>query len=219
MPVINMIDTRPASRQIADHIAAQISAGELEPGDRLPSTAELRRAWKASGETVRAAVDLLRSRGLVIGRHGVGVFVADWHPRTVDLERSESADQVAETIETNPSPEAAAALGIPTDTQVTVTLQHETASDGRIISRTVTTYPEVVDPAEISRTGPFEIAEVWQSRAPSPAEADEMALPAGVPVLALERTVTHQATPRWHELTLYHGPMNRIRHRRMADRI
>ena len=47
-----------------------------------------------------------------------------------------------------------------------------------------------------------------------------MALPAGVPVLALERTVTHQAgTPGWHELTLYHGPMNRIHHRRTADRI
>lgn len=45
MRAINIADPRPASKQLADHIAHQIGAGELLPGDKLPSASELRTSW------------------------------------------------------------------------------------------------------------------------------------------------------------------------------
>jgi DNA-binding GntR family transcriptional regulator len=63
--------------QLTEHIRAQIASGELAPGAKLPSTAELRREHGVSEMVVRNAMIALKTEGLVYGVPGVGVYVAD----------------------------------------------------------------------------------------------------------------------------------------------
>jgi GntR family transcriptional regulator len=65
----------PAYRQIADELRAAIKRGELAPGDRLPSEAELVERYGTAQGTVREAIAVLRAEGLVMSRQGRGVFV------------------------------------------------------------------------------------------------------------------------------------------------
>ncbi|WP_243704827.1 GntR family transcriptional regulator [Micromonospora sp. KC723] len=48
----------------------------LKPGDKLPSTRELADQYETSPVTVRKAVDILIESGELLGRQGLGVFVA-----------------------------------------------------------------------------------------------------------------------------------------------
>lgn len=68
---------RPVYRQIADALRAAIEAGELAPGERLPSEADLMRQFNVAQGTVRNALGLLRGEGLVLAEHGRGVFVRE----------------------------------------------------------------------------------------------------------------------------------------------
>ena len=61
---------------LVDHIRGQIASGELKPGDRLPSTAALKKEHGVSDSVIRYAMHALRTEGLVESLHGVGVFVA-----------------------------------------------------------------------------------------------------------------------------------------------
>ncbi len=74
-----MSEPMPLYRKIAEDLRGQIKAGELAPGDRLKSEAELMEQYgqdgKASRNTVRDAIRLLVSRGLVETRAGQGTFV------------------------------------------------------------------------------------------------------------------------------------------------
>lgn len=73
-----MVDRRsgvPAFRQVAADLREKITSGLLAPGDRLPSERELVDEYGVSRPTVRDAVNLLRSEGLVTSEHGRGVFV------------------------------------------------------------------------------------------------------------------------------------------------
>ncbi|GAA2377466.1 hypothetical protein Cme02nite_20610 [Catellatospora methionotrophica] len=63
-------------RRIADAITEKIKSGELSPGAKLPSTAQLADQYDVSPATVYRAVSLLHDRDLVIGHPGKGVFVA-----------------------------------------------------------------------------------------------------------------------------------------------
>lgn len=62
-------------RQIATALRAKISAGEFAPGDKLPSENQLIETYGVSRETVRKAVQLLESDGVVNVLHGKGAFV------------------------------------------------------------------------------------------------------------------------------------------------
>ncbi|MEU5944571.1 winged helix-turn-helix domain-containing protein [Micromonospora sp. NPDC047465] len=68
---------KPKWAQLADHIRQQIASGELVPGDKLPSTAQLCQEHRVSTIVVRQAIFALRTEGLVEGVQGVGVFVAE----------------------------------------------------------------------------------------------------------------------------------------------
>ena len=65
------------SRRIADAIRALITAGELAPGDQLPSERELARRFGTARNTAREAIRLLTEEALVTAQHGRGVFVRD----------------------------------------------------------------------------------------------------------------------------------------------
>ena len=63
-------------QQIADRLRDQISAGQLGPGERLPSEPDLARDYDASRNTVRLAIALLTNQGLVGDRQGLGTLVS-----------------------------------------------------------------------------------------------------------------------------------------------
>jgi GntR family transcriptional regulator, transcriptional repressor for pyruvate dehydrogenase complex len=64
------------SDRLASLLAAQLEAGALAPGDRLPTEAQLALQHGVSRTVVREAVHQLKSRGLLRSRQGSGVYVA-----------------------------------------------------------------------------------------------------------------------------------------------
>ncbi len=75
-----------ASQDIVEQIKANIFAGKLAPGDRLPSEKELGEQFDLSRITVRDALRVLESKGLItikVGARG-GAFVANPNPTTAN---------------------------------------------------------------------------------------------------------------------------------------
>lgn len=70
----------PRYLQIADDLAAQIRAGELAPGDQVPSESSLMDRYGVSVGTVRKAIAELRAAGLAETHHGSGSFVRSRPP-------------------------------------------------------------------------------------------------------------------------------------------
>lgn len=65
----------PMYRMIAQELMEEIQAGDLRPGDQIPTELELRDKHNASRNTIRDAVKWLVNRGLVETRPGQGTFV------------------------------------------------------------------------------------------------------------------------------------------------
>jgi GntR family transcriptional regulator len=72
---VDRLADAPPYRQIADQLRQAIQRGDLEPGGRVPSEAELIEHYGVARMTVRQAVAELKAEGLVIAEHGRGVFV------------------------------------------------------------------------------------------------------------------------------------------------
>ncbi|MFJ3854786.1 GntR family transcriptional regulator [Streptomyces sp. NPDC090085] len=71
-----MIRPVPSRRHaIADDLRHQISTGHFKAGERLPSEAQLATRYTVSTPTLRSALALLQSEGLVEKVHGSGNFV------------------------------------------------------------------------------------------------------------------------------------------------
>jgi GntR family phosphonate transport system transcriptional regulator len=64
-------------RQIEQMLDAEITAGRLPPGARLPTEAELTARFAVNRHTVRRAMEQLEARGLVRIEQGRGSFVAE----------------------------------------------------------------------------------------------------------------------------------------------
>jgi GntR family transcriptional regulator len=62
-------------QQIADDLRRQIEAGDLGPGQQLPTEIEFRDQYNASRNTIRDAIKRLTSLGLVETRPGAGTYV------------------------------------------------------------------------------------------------------------------------------------------------
>ena len=67
----------PLYIQIAEGLIAQIASGELTPQDRLPSERELSEELGVTRMTLRRALGVLESQGLIIRVHGVGTYIAE----------------------------------------------------------------------------------------------------------------------------------------------
>ncbi|WP_306320564.1 MULTISPECIES: GntR family transcriptional regulator [unclassified Streptomyces] len=71
-----MIVTAPSRRQaIAEDLRAQITTGRFKGGDRLPAEAALATHYEVSTPTLRSALALLQTEGLIEKIHGKGNFV------------------------------------------------------------------------------------------------------------------------------------------------
>lgn len=79
-------------RQLADLLRKRITSGDLAPGASLPSELRLAQEYGLSRTSVRQAISLLRSEGLVIVQPPRGTFVRSMEPsETVTLLKGDSA--------------------------------------------------------------------------------------------------------------------------------
>lgn len=72
----------PAYLRIAADLRAQIVAGDLAPGDQLPTETALMRQYGVSRTVAKNAILVLKGEGRVEGRQGSGVYVRAIHRLT-----------------------------------------------------------------------------------------------------------------------------------------
>jgi len=72
-----MLYAQPLWRQIRDDLRAKIRAGIYPPDSKLPSVRLLADEYDTSHMTVRRAVDSMSELNELVGRTGIGVFVAE----------------------------------------------------------------------------------------------------------------------------------------------
>jgi GntR family transcriptional regulator len=115
--------TVPRYVRIAETLRGRLLGYRDRDGARLPSEPTLAREFGVSRETVREALALLRSEGLVYARTGRGTFVSSW-PQQVGLRITQpinephvggrpSSPRVLEQGYVAASPEVSRALAIP----------------------------------------------------------------------------------------------------------
>jgi DNA-binding GntR family transcriptional regulator len=99
----------PRYMRIAADLRQRIESGDLEPGDQLPTEAELVEAYKASRNTVRGALKALTEEGLVLSGQGRGSYVRnayralvwDWsklESRSLHVTAGDGLDQWEHTV-------------------------------------------------------------------------------------------------------------------------
>jgi GntR family transcriptional regulator len=76
-------DPRSLHERIAADLRDEIMSGDLAPGAKLPSTAQLKERFAASNATVQKALRLLKDERLVVGRPGAAVTVREHRQRTL----------------------------------------------------------------------------------------------------------------------------------------
>lgn len=77
------VDRRSLHERIAADLRDEIMSGDLPPGAKLPSTAQLKERFTASNATVQKALQLLKDEGLAVGRAGAAVTVREHRQRTM----------------------------------------------------------------------------------------------------------------------------------------
>jgi GntR family transcriptional regulator len=138
-------------RQIAEDLRQKIEAGELGHGTQLPTELELREQYDASRTTIRDAIRLLITRGLVTSRPGQGTFVSELIDPFVIMVKPESGfglgDSVAYASDVAASGRrptvSAARVRLPEDGRVVVFEAFRTSFDesGTPLRVTITVYP------------------------------------------------------------------------------
>jgi GntR family transcriptional regulator, transcriptional repressor for pyruvate dehydrogenase complex len=92
---------------IADRIRRQIGSGQLKPGEQLPGHRELAAMFSVSVGSVREAISMLVSEGLIATRAGHGTFVAEgtehiptiWSASPLDRVKVEELIDAREVLE------------------------------------------------------------------------------------------------------------------------
>lgn len=88
----------PLYEQIAARVRLAVAAGELTPGDSLPSVRALARELRVNPATVAQAYRDLAADGFVDVRHGQGTFIQEVSPFLKDEERATKAQQMVRRL-------------------------------------------------------------------------------------------------------------------------
>lgn len=88
----------PLYAQIANGVRVAIAAGELHPGEGLPSVRHLATQLRVNPATVVQAYRALESEGLVSTRHGAGTFVQDIAPEWRSRHRADEARRLVSEL-------------------------------------------------------------------------------------------------------------------------
>ena len=72
--------------EIVDALASSIRAGDIKPGDKLPTEAAIMTRFEVSRTVVREAISKLQASNLVATRHGIGTFALEQiDPKTFQI--------------------------------------------------------------------------------------------------------------------------------------
>jgi GntR family transcriptional regulator len=88
----------PLYAQIASRVRMAVAAGELAPGDGLPSVRALARSLRVNPATVVQAYRDLAADGFVELRHGHGTFIKEVPMFLRDEERAAQASQLVRKL-------------------------------------------------------------------------------------------------------------------------
>lgn len=120
--MFDQIDQRspiPLYAQISTRLRVAIAAGELRPGDGLPSVRQLSARLRVNPATVVQAYRELEDDGLVITRQGVGTFVQDVAVERRSSDRAQEARRLVRQMLAQ-----AGSLGI-TAPEIRAAMDHE----------------------------------------------------------------------------------------------
>lgn len=100
------------SDRVADALEAEIRAGRLEAGHKLPTETALAAQFAVSRTVIREAVSRLKSLGLIDSRQGSGMFVRDagFAPLHFDARFAGSRSAVVQIVEVRRALEAEVAV-------------------------------------------------------------------------------------------------------------
>jgi DNA-binding transcriptional regulator YhcF (GntR family) len=117
VPIVIIGSDRAAYRQLADLLRAEITSGRIRPGELLPYETRLQQEYDVGRETVRRALAVLRTEGLVVTERGYGTRVV------VEQERERvRVPRGAELLIRMPSEDERTELGIPPGAVVAVVI-------------------------------------------------------------------------------------------------
>ncbi|MFJ4014506.1 GntR family transcriptional regulator [Streptomyces sp. NPDC090026] len=208
---------------IADDLRSQITTGQLQAAQRLPSEAELATRYGVSTATLRNALGILQAEGLVEKIHGRGNFVrrplrrttyvGGWgtlDPRTAADAAQRVTIRTTKTADTSEHP--AALLARPAGTVLTEILcitydgevphglartciPHDTASPPDALGLVADNAPHQGPAARFAvlTPPPAEVRETVCSRLPTPDEASTLHIRPTTTVLVITRTTTDAA--------------------------
>ena len=204
-------DLRPRHQQIAADLRAEIMAGDLAPGEQLPSTQHLVQRFSAANATIQRALAALKREGFIYSLVGKGVYVRDRRPFVVDaasyLAPSPKgyAYRLLDVIEVQAPTEVASALELAPEA-TTVLRRRVLSHDGEPIELSWSYYP-----AGIAADSPLarklripggaiqalaelgypqrEFADRLSARLPTTEELEILGLPDDVPVIRQFRTI------------------------------
>jgi DNA-binding GntR family transcriptional regulator len=178
-------------QQVADRLRGAIQSGELRPGEALPTEKQLAERYSVSRPTIRAALSLLRTEGLIDSRQGSGAYVRLRRaPRRVPIPRlpdsggpgGRDSRSIVEAGPTAVWGEIANLLGVEEGAQAFVRRGIVTTPEGEPRELITNYFPLLQKPAQ---RNPDRMASVISARMPSREEAATLATPPGVPVLAM----------------------------------
>ncbi|QNA88002.1 GntR family transcriptional regulator [Massilia sp. Dwa41.01b] len=69
--------SEPIYRQLVEQVRRMVAAGQMAPGDAMPSVREVAQSLALNPMTVSKAYSLLEMEGLLARRRGMGMVVAD----------------------------------------------------------------------------------------------------------------------------------------------
>tara|TARA_R110001599_G_scaffold37386_2_gene116081 strand:- start:1887 stop:2672 length:786 start_codon:yes stop_codon:yes gene_type:complete len=137
-------DGMTAYGRLANMLWMRIAEGEWQPGDRLPTVAQLAEEYGVAPVTVRTALRMLSSQGVIHARQGRGTFVAMGARNKVEAEPFEASgldEHYFESWIIGPSE------------QVKVLGKHENVSCPSGLSDGAPTYPEYVQLVRLHMSG------------------------------------------------------------------
>ena len=71
----------PTMDELLNDLIERVDRGDLAPGSQIPSGRELADHYGVSHSKIQRAVAQLRERGILVGRPGRGVYVAEDRPK------------------------------------------------------------------------------------------------------------------------------------------
>ncbi len=80
--IIDLNSRTPVYEQIKEQIIGSVNAGELRPGDKLPSIRQLASELELNVNTVKRAFQELENEGVTCSHPGKGVFISEVSPKT-----------------------------------------------------------------------------------------------------------------------------------------